>query len=138
MSQTTKQHRRITVVVNGESWGTYETRTGGEGTATVTKRRGGGMGAERSWGGLPTTSDVVVGRPFDIELELARHQRARRERWIGKVRVVVTDQYLDENGNDFGDPDVFRGRLQGITPTEADSTSSEPGMSTLTISTETA
>lgn len=133
----TKANANINVTVDGVSWGTFDMCTGGETLATVNTRRVGNMGGEVSYPALPSTSDMVVTRDYRLARDHARCQDLRNRRRVGTCRATVTIYYLDENGQVYGDPRIETGRLSNLTPSELDSTSSDPQLLALTIKVET-
>jgi hypothetical protein len=116
----------ITVVVDGASLGVFDTRSGGESSADVTKYRPGGMQKQKTRGGLPDQGDVTVGREFETERdnEVARMLRGR----AGRAPMSVTDQPLDDNGVPFGKPTTWVGRLQSVNTGDSDSNSNDGRM----------
>lgn len=123
---STAQQSLITVVVDGQPLGTFDTRTGGETTAEVSKRRPGGMAREKAYAALPTTGNVTVTRVRERErdADLARRLRQR----VGRATMVVSDQPLDDDGAVWGTPTVWTGKLSSVNDGDADSDSSEPRM----------
>lgn len=120
---TTAQNTLITLVVDGRSFGVFETLSGGEVSAEVVKSRPGGMAGEKSHAVLPTYGDVVAGRELDLQrdLELYRSLLGR----TGRAPVSASKQYLDENGAPVGRPLTYTGRLSNMTDPEADSASTD-------------
>lgn len=120
---STQHHSLVTVTVNGEPWGVFETRTGGGTTAEVSKYRPGGFLAQKARKGLPETEDVVVGRSWDRDRD---YPLTRRRDLVGNADVVVSDQPLDDTGSPWGKPDVYIGTLAGMTPGDSDANSNDP------------
>lgn len=133
----TKQNSRMTVVIDGQSWGIFASLAGGELSATITKRRPGGMGPEITYGGLPTTSNLVLGREYDLDVDHPRFLDLRNRRRVGSARVAINDQPLDEFGQNYGPPIPYLGRLEKMIPPEKDSTSADPQMISIEVSVET-
>lgn len=129
------RNNRITVSVtfNGETrnLGVFDTWEGGNVTADNTKHRRGGMGPQVAVGGPVTIEDVTVSRDYDLERD---HQHAH---WlstaVGRGRVSATKQYLDDDGNNFGDVIVITGILIGYNQPASDSDSSDVAMVELVI-----
>lgn len=128
---STQQNSLVTVVVDGQPLGVFDTLSGGDVTAEPTKRRSGGMGPLKAYGALPDYDDVTVSRVYERERdhELLRRLRTR----VGKANASVSEQPLDEDGAPWGRPTTYTGRLIGLTPGEADSESSDPRMFELTF-----
>jgi hypothetical protein len=127
---STSQQAQVSVTVDGQPLGVFDSRSGGGVTAEVNKRRSGGMGPIKSYRALPDYEDVTVSRVFELarDLELYRTLQTR----VGKADMVVTEQRLDVDGIPFGRPRNWVGVLQGLTPPEHDSESTEPVMFELT------
>lgn len=123
---STSQQSLITVTVDGRSLGAFDTFSGGEPSADVSKHRPGGMGQERAYGGLPTFGDVTVGRVLERErdIELYRSLLPR----YGRAVVTISKQPLDENGAPWGRPFTYTGKLSGATDPDSDSNDSAPSV----------
>lgn len=131
---STAQQSLVTVAVDGDSLGTYDTRSGGESTAEITKHRPGGMGPEKSYPALRGTGDVTVTRVYErgSVMEIAARLRAR----VGRAPMSVSEQPLDADGLPWGKPTVWTGLLSSVDTGEVDSNSNEPRMLTLVCSSE--
>jgi hypothetical protein len=125
----------ITVQIDGLGpIGVYDNYTGGDAKANPPKHRPGGMGPEISYLALPTFSDVTVGRVYD---EGRDHELIAALRvLVGTVYGTVIEQPLDADGNPWGSPRTFRGRLGGVNDGKTDSTSAAVRMYTLDFSIE--
>lgn len=121
---STQSQSLITVVVDGSPCGVWDTRSGGETTAEVGKRRPGGSLNEKARRGRPTTGDVTVSRGYERErdIELGRRLRTR----VGKATVVITEQPLDDDDVAWGTPTTWTGVLSSINTGDVDSDSDEP------------
>jgi hypothetical protein len=128
---STQQQALVTVTVDGRPLGVFDTRTGGDVTADVPKRRAGGQLALRSYGALPDYDDVTVSRVYERERdhELIRHLRTR----VGRARCVVSEQPLDDYNAPWGKPVTYLGRLGPITTGEVDSDTGDVRMWELTV-----
>jgi len=113
----------VTVVVDGTDLGTFDTFSGGEIDSEEVTYKPGGMAPRVSLGGSVTPGNVTVSVLFD----LARFQEIIH--WLisraGKGEIVVNKQPLDVDGNAFGRPLVYRGKLKQVNPPEHDSESSD-------------
>jgi hypothetical protein len=123
----------ITVKVAGRNLGTFDKMSGGNVTTEGSKRRPGGMGAPKSYGGPSTLEDVEVVRAYEREQHNLAH-------WLvsvaGNADAEVIKQPLDRNKSPFGRPLVYRGTLMDVTFPDPDSESSDVGELTLRIETE--
>lgn len=126
---STQQQSLITVTVDGEPWGVFDTLSGGDTTAEPTKRRSGG-GGMKSYAAFGDSDDVTVGRVYERERDHEKLRKARRR--VGRAEMVVSEQPLDDDGAPWGKPTVYTGRLIGLAPGEADSNSSDVRMLELT------
>lgn len=128
---TTSQQHLVTVVIDGNPVGVFDTFSGGEASAEVAKHRPGGMVGENSYAALPTYGDVTVGRERDRlrDLELYRTLLGR----VGRAQASLSKQVLDDTGAPVGKPFTYTGRLSGLSDPEYDSTSSDPSLYELTF-----
>jgi hypothetical protein len=127
----TQQASLVTVSIDNRSLGVFDTRSGGDVTAEPAKRRPGGMQGLRSHAALPDYDDVTVGRAYERirDHELLRGLRGR----VGRAYMLIAEQPLDEDGNAWGRPTLYYGRLAGLTDGEADSESGDVRMFELTM-----
>lgn len=125
MSLESQYDVRVDVIFNGETTqlGTFDKMSGGEVDSSNKKYRPGGMKKIKNLGGRRLPSDCTVSRLCELEGD---HQRLG---WLmeiaGKADVVITKQPLDVNGNAFGDPLVYTGKLKKVSPPDADSESDD-------------
>lgn len=125
----------ITVQIEGLGpLGAYDNYSGGDAKASPPKHRPGGMGPEISYLALPVYSDVSVGRVYDQGRDHALVGALRG--LVGRVYGTVIEQPLDANGNPWGTPRTFRGRLASVNDGKTDSTSNAVRMYTLDFSIE--
>jgi hypothetical protein len=119
---STQDQYHVTVTVDGNPIGTFDSRSGGETTAEVGKRNTGeGLKVYRA---KPTTGDVTVVRGYERERdhELARRLRGR----VGKATMVISEQPLDDDGNAWGAPTTWTGVLSGVNGGDSDADSADP------------
>ena len=117
---------RVQVTIDGEDWGVFDKFSGGEADSEETRHRPGGMGAEKSLGGMLTISNVTISRLYERERDHERvHALMNR---AGKSRIVASRSKLDDDGNPFGAPYVYTGIIKTITPPEHDSESDDTAM----------
>lgn len=121
----------VRVSVDGTDLGTYDKLTGGEVDSEETTYKPGAMGPRVSLGGSVNVGTVVVSRLYDLARD---HQIVH---WLigraGKGQAVVSKQPLDIDGNVFGRPIVYSGKLKRVTAPEADSESSDPALIELEV-----
>lgn len=123
-----------TVTIDGQPMGVWATFSGGDVDSEESKFKPGGMQPAVSLGGSVTVNNVTLARLLGREdWPFMRHLMANR---VGKGRVDVQRQPLDEDGNPWGQPLVYGGVLQNVTPGDTDSNSSDAQTWEITVSTE--
>jgi hypothetical protein len=99
--------------------GTWDKKTGGDLDSTDTVYRPGGMAPPVSLGGPKTSTNITVSRLYRLNRD---HQHmARLYRAVGVGRMTVSQQPLDIEGNVFGQPIVWSGRLKTVKTPAVDS-----------------
>jgi hypothetical protein len=116
----------VTAVVDGKNLGTFDKLSGGEIDSDEIRYRPGAMGKPISIGGSITVNNVTISRLFDL------HREQSLIHWLigraGKGQMTVHKQPLDIDGNVFGRPIVYTGKLKQITLPEHDSESSDAAL----------
>jgi hypothetical protein len=116
----------VTAVIDGKNLGTFDKLSGGEVDSEETRYRPGGLGKPISLGGAITVNNVTISRLFDLAREQAIiHWLISR---VGKGHITINKQPLDVDGNVFGRPLVYTGKLKQVTPPEHDSESSDAAL----------
>lgn len=123
---------RVTVSVDGVDLGTWDKFTGGEIDSEESKYKPGGMAPEVSLGGSITVTNFTVSRLYELSRDHPKVPLLKSK--VGKGTVTATKQPLDVDRNAFGAPIVYTGILKQLTLPDHDSTSSDPGMIELEIS----
>lgn len=128
---SSQQNSLITVAADGIPLGVFDSRSGGESTAEVSKYRPGGMAKQKTRSGLPESGDLTVAREFEFErdLELSRTLRTR----VGRAQVTVNSQPLDDQGAPYGKPTTWTGKLNSVNTGDEDSNSADGRMFELAI-----
>jgi len=119
---TRQDTARITVELDGNDLGVFDKLTGGAVDSDDNKYYPGGMGAPVSLGGRKTVDNVVVSRLYRLVRD-----HSHIGKWIdgvGKAKGKITKHPMDINGNVWGNPLVYVGRLKRVTPPEIDSEAS--------------
>jgi hypothetical protein len=133
---TRQDTARVTLKVQNPSngnwvdYGVWDKKTGGEVDSEDYKYKPGGMVDQISLGGTKTTGDVTLTR-------LYQHNNLKTQAlisWVGRAECIVAHHILDVDGNTFGAPIVYRGKLKTLTPPEVDSESTDPAFIELVIS----
>lgn len=116
---STEQQSLVTLKVGDVDCGVYDKMTGGDTTVASAKHRAGGMGPEKSYRTLPSYSDIALTRVMERERDW------ELMRWLqdhaGSLRAQVTKQPLDDDGNAWGIPSTYSGRLGAIKAPQSDS-----------------
>ena len=127
-----KDQYRVTVSVDGLDLGVFDTFEGGEVDSEEKKYKPGGMAPEVSLGGSKSVSNITVGRLYVLERDHALLPTLFAK--VGKGTVTANKQPLDVDGNVFGKPLVYTGKLKTVTPPDADSNSGDEAILALEIS----
>lgn len=122
----------ITVTVDGISLGAFDTKTGGDTTATVNKSRSGDSpDRETTWRTRRMTSDLTVARKFEKERDITQAKGLRNK--VGYASVSVTEQPRDDNDIPAGDATTWVGRLSSVGTGDSDINGADARMLTLTL-----
>ena len=122
----------VSLSLNGVSLGTFDKMTGGDVDSDETKYKPGGMQPEITLGGSKTVTNITVTRLYDFDVDNAN--KATLVAAVGSGDVVVTKQPLDVDGNVYGSPLIYNGKLKQVTFPDHDSNSSGAGLIELEIS----
>lgn len=130
-----EQQWLATLNVNGVDYGVFDRFSGGDVSAAVNKHRPGGMGPEITYLSLPSYSDVSLTKVYETQRD---HDRvATLHTLVGKALASVTLQPLDDNGNPWGTPRTYQGRLVSVKDGGTDSMSNAARMFEIDIAVET-
>lgn len=121
----------ITVTVDDENLGVFQTFSGGESEAESTKNRPGAMEPEESLGGPTSVANVTTGRRFRPDRDAAIEARLHAK--CGRAKAVVKKQPLDPDRNPYGQPRVYTGTLIRVAGPESDSNSADVAMLELEV-----
>lgn len=99
--------------------GVFDKFNGGDLTAAVVKYRPGGMGPEVTYLTLPVITDVTLTRVYEQQRDHALI--AKLHTLSGRATASVTLQPLDTDGNPFGNPRTYQGRLGTVKDGQTDS-----------------
>ena len=112
----------ITVTIDGKPIGIFDSRTGGEVDADGLAVRHTGEGLKLAATRRFTVGDITVSREKERDRDHALAQQLKTR--VGKAKMVVSDQPLDEDGNAWGKPDIWTGILKTVNggDSSADST----------------
>jgi len=121
----------VSASVDGKSLGVWDTRAGGESTATVNKYRPGGSKDPVVDAGRPDVADVTITRRWDQKRDIDVVSVLRSK--IGRGILKVTEQPTDIDGVAFGKPTTWSGRLSSVTGGDVDSNSDDVRMISVTM-----
>jgi hypothetical protein len=108
------------------NYGVWDKLSGGAIDSDETKYNPGGMEDPVSLGGKKTVDNVTLSRLYRLERDHGTLQTLIVA--AGKSPVIIAKQPMDIEGNVYGKPLVYRGRLKRVTPPETDSESSGPAL----------
>jgi len=112
---------KVTARVDGKDLGIWDKFTGGEIDSDEVRYKPGAMGVPISLGGMINIANVVIVRMFDLQRDQAViHWLIGR---VGKGQIVINKQPLDPDGNAYGRPLVYQGKIKKVTPPPHDSES---------------
>jgi hypothetical protein len=105
-----------------QPWGVWDKLTGGAVDSDDSKYYPGGMADPVSLGGRKQVDNVTLSRLYRLERDQGQINTLIVA--AGKSRVIITKRAMDIEGNVFGKPLVYNGRLKRVTPPEVDSEAS--------------
>lgn len=111
-----------TVTIDGKPMGVWDTLAGGESDSDETKYRPGGMQPQVSLGGPRMIGNLTLGRLISREDWDYMHTLMNR---TGQAEATVSRQPLDADGNPWGRPMTYRGKVKTCTPGDTNSNSSD-------------
>lgn len=110
---------RVTLNVDGENFGVWDKKTGGDVDSNELKYRPGGMAPIQSMGGTTVPANVVLQRDYDRVDDHDRINTLLSK--VGKVRATVHQQPLDFNGNAYGKAVIWHGTFKRVLVPDVDS-----------------
>jgi hypothetical protein len=123
---------RLTVLIedpgtgNMVNHGVWDKMSGGEIDSDDNKYYPGGMEPPVSLGGRRTVGNVTVSRLYRLARD---HDKVHKMiHAVGRSDIVINKQPMDLNGNVYGHPLVYRGKLKRCTPPDVDSEGSSAGL----------
>lgn len=114
--------------------GVFDKMTGGDLDSADTPYRPGGMGPPISLGGPKTTNNITVSRLYRLNRDHTK--MAKLNAAAGGGRMTVAKQPLDIEGNIFGKPIVWTGRLKTVKSPDVDSEASAAALLELEMTVE--
>lgn len=121
----------ITLNVDEIDLGVWDKLEGGEIDSEELKYKPGSMGASVSLGGSTEVGTLTVSRLYVLNRDHDRiHWLISR---VGKGAATVNRQPLDIDGNAYGRPLVYTGKVKSVTPPEVDSEGSDAALLAIEI-----
>jgi hypothetical protein len=121
---------KVGIIPPGQSnpigFGTYDQQEGGDVDSEEFTWKPGGMKDPESLGGSRTVENLTIRRLYKLGRDHIESDRLIG--WVGKARAIITKQPLDQEGNVWGKPIVYRGILKRVGFPDHDSTSSDAGL----------
>jgi len=128
-----KDQYDVRVSVDGVDLQTFDKLTGGAIDSTETTYQLGGMGPRVTLGGHVTPNNVTVEALYDLgRIHQLIHWLMGR---VGKGTMTVVKQPLDPDGNAYGRPITYTGRLKQVIPPEVDSETADAALLGLELTT---
>lgn len=124
----------VSVEIDGESFGRWDVKTGGQTTADITKHRPGGSLHEEFLNGLPTADDITLDRVYDRARDHVLLNRLTGK--VGTGEVMVVWQPTDGNMVPTADAPVRRAGRLAAAPSlgpDYDSTSADAARIEITV-----
>lgn len=118
-------HFRVSMTLNGNDLGIWDTKEGGETDSEETRYRPGGL-PEESLGGATSVTQITCSRMFrrGRDDQLIRTMRAA----VGSGECVVKVINADADGNPISTGETYTGVLKRVGPPAVDSNSSDVAM----------
>jgi hypothetical protein len=122
----------ISVSIDNTDLGTFDKMSGGDIDSEEQKYKPGAMAPQISLGGSVTVSNVTVQRLYRLDRDLPLFPFLKGR--VGKGQVVIKKQSLDVDGNPFGAPITYQGKLKMVNLPDADSEASTAALVQLEVS----
>lgn len=116
----------IHLTLDGQDFGVWEKKSGGQGDSEETKVRLGAMGPQVAIGGSQTIDNVTLSRLYDLNSIHTQIQQLLARR--GRGACVVKQIPYDHDGNPYGNPIVYTGVLKAVTPPTVDAEGTDAAM----------
>jgi hypothetical protein len=111
---------------NPINYGVWDKMSGGALQAGATSYNPGGMAPPVSLGGRKTVTNVTVSRLYRLGRDHDVLQQLLDS--VGKSDMTVIKQPMDIDGNVYGRPIVYKGKLDRVSTPDVDSESSSAGL----------
>lgn len=122
----------VSLFIEGIDFGLFDVKEGGDVDSEETKYKPGGMRPPVTLGGSRTTENVTIRRNYRLGRDHIESDRLFN--WAGNANCEVHQQPLDHDGNAWGKPIIYRGKLKRFSPPDHDSNSNDAAMLEIEIS----
>lgn len=123
---TRKNTWAVRLFVNGESFGIWDVKTGGEVDSEESKYSPGGMLPTIVLGGKKITGNVTLNRFYDLIDDHSRINTLIKASGSGKI--IISQRPMDPDGNEFGASITYIGKLKRTNPPETDGNSGDAAL----------
>lgn len=104
----------VRLTVNGESFGIWDKKTGGDLDSETTLYYPGAMRDQDDLGGRATAANIILSRLYD---RVDDHDRINTLlAGVGRAKCTVAVRPMDENANEYGRSIIWNGRLKRAQP----------------------
>lgn len=107
--------------LNGNTLGVWDKKTGGAVDSDDGKYYPGDMAEPLAIGGRKTTDNVTLQRFYDLHDDHDKINLLFNA--AGRGNMVISQRPLDQDGNPYGKPIIYHGKLKRVLPPETDSES---------------
>jgi|SRR5262245_30577241 len=124
----------VRLIVQGNSFGIWDKKTGGELDSDEVKYYPGGMNKVVSLGGRLTPGNITLQRLYD---RVDDHDRINTLlNTVGKGNITVSQRPMDLNGQPYGKTIYWTGRLKRVLVPDVDSEATSAALIEVEISTD--
>jgi hypothetical protein len=121
----------VTLTIDGRDLGIWDKLAGGEIDSDELQFKPGAMGSAVSLGGSVQVGELTLSRLYVLSRDHASIQWLISR--VGKGDCTAARQPLDPDGNVYGGPIVYTGKLKTVTLPEIDSESSDAALLEIAI-----
>lgn len=121
----------IRLTINGEDWGIWDKKTGGDQDSDATTYYPGAMKDQEDLGGRSTASNLTIQRLYDRNDDHSRADKLFAA--PGKVKYTLAIRPMDKEGNEHGKSMIWTGTVKRYLPPDVDSESSAAALMELEL-----
>lgn len=116
----------LRLTINGENWGIWDKKTGGDQDSDASTYYPGGMKDQVDLGGRSTASNITIQRLYDRADDHDRVERLLAA--PGRAKYTLAQRPMDKDENEYGKSIVWTGTVKRCLPPDVDSESSTAAM----------